>query len=223
MSKKVIVIAPHPDDETLGCGGTILRHAAEGDKVSWVIMTGMHTENGFSQERVLQRDKEIETVAAKYEFISVHKLGFPTATLDQIPLADLVGALSKVLTTESPEYVYVPFPGDVHTDHRVVFDVAMACTKWFRYPSVRRILAYETISETDFGINPVLDSFKPNVFVDISRFLETKLKIMKLYDGEMGVFPFPRSEESLRALASVRGSMAGCMSAEAFMLLKELL
>ena len=98
----------------------------------------------------------------------------------------------------------------------------VACTKCFRFHSIKRILAYETISETDFGMNPSYNTFRPNVYIDISKYLEMKLEIMRIYASELGDFPFPRSEKAIRALAALRGAAAGCEAAEAFMLLKEI-
>jgi len=216
----VVCVAPHPDDETLGCGGTILKHVAQGDSVHWLIVTAMGADL-FSSERIRKRKEEIEKVALAYGFCSVHELGFPSASLDRIPLSELVGEIGRVLGDIQPAVVYVPYRGDVHSDHAIVFDAVSACSKWFRYPSVCRLLVYETPSETDFAINPDARGFVPNVFVNIEPWLEKKLEIMSSYDGEQGEFPFPRSEESLRAMARVRGSASGFLAAEAFMLLRE--
>lgn len=135
-------------------------------------------------------------------------------------MGDLVGALSGVFKAFQPEEVFVPHPSDVHTDHRVVFDATSGCTKWFRYPSVKRVLAYETLSETDFGLG-TNKGFEPNVFVDIAPYLDTKLAAMEIYASEMALFPFPRSHEALRALATLRGAASGYQAAEAFQLLRE--
>lgn len=221
--KNVIVIAPHPDDETLGCGGALLRHQHEGDSLHWVIATSMHEEHGATAERIEHRRAEIEAVARAYGFASVHRLDFPTTRLDTIPAGDLVATLKTVFDAVSPEVVYAPYPGDVHTDHRIVFDTVAACSKWFRQSTVRRILAYETLSETEFGIRPDTAGFRPNVFINISEHLEQKLAILDLYAGETGTFPFPRSVEAVRALAALRGAAAGYTAAEAFMLLKEMI
>jgi N-acetylglucosamine malate deacetylase 1 len=120
----------------------------------------------------------------------------------------------------APDEVLLPHRGDVHSDHRVVFDAAAACTKWFRYPSVRRVLAYETLSETDFALPPQ-DAFVPNYFVDISGHLEAKIAALRIYESELGQPPFPRSVEAVRALATVRGAASGFHAAEAFQLLRE--
>lgn len=223
MKRKVIVIAPHPDDETLGCGGTLLRHAHEGDDVHWLIVTGMTIGKQFTSERVASREKEISSVATRYGFQEVHQLKLPPTTLDTLPVGDIVVAIKNIFERINPEIVYLPFFGDVHTDHKVVFDSTVSCTKWFRQPSIKRVLAYETLSETEFGLNPECRGFQPNVFVNIDQFIAEKLSILSLYDGELGIFPFPRSVEAVTALAKVRGVAAGCNAAEAFMLLKEII
>ena len=217
---KTIVIAPHPDDEVLGVGGTLLRRKAEGAELAWLIVTGISTANGWNQEQVERRANEIARVTTMFRFDHVFTLDFPTTQLDRIPVGDLVGAISGVFKAFQPEEVFVPHPSDVHTDHRAVFDAAAACTKWFRYLSVKRVLAYETLSETDFGLGTEL-GFRPNVFVDIAPYLEGKLKAMDIYASEMAAFPFPRSHEALRALAKVRGVASGYHAAEAFQLLRE--
>jgi N-acetylglucosamine malate deacetylase 1 len=220
--KAVCVIAPHPDDETLGCGGTLLRHRAAGDEIHWCIVTAVRTDEGFSQAELDRQDREISVVTNHYDFSSVHKLGYPTTKLDTIPLGEIVAKISNIFQKVHPQIVYLPHFGDVHSDHRIVFDAVVSGSKWFRCDSIKRILAYETLSETDFGMNPA-KGFSPNVFIDFTAFLDRKIAIMEIYAGQMGDFPFPRSEQAIRALASLRGSAAGCAAAEAFMLLKEIL
>lgn len=217
---KTIVIAPHPDDEALGVGGTLLRRKAEGEKVAWLIVTGISVESGWREERVKQRADEIKRVTELFGFDEVFMLDFPTTQLDRVPMSDLVAGVSNVFRSFEPEEVFVPHPSDVHTDHRMVFDAVASCTKWFRYPSVKRVLAYETLSETDFGLG-ISQGFRPNVFVDIEPHLEGKLQSMNIYASELGEFPFPRSHEAIRALATLRGAASGFKAAEAFELLRE--
>jgi LmbE family N-acetylglucosaminyl deacetylase len=220
MPNKTLVIAPHPDDEVLGCGGTLLRRKARGAEVAWLIVTSISEQAGCPVERVQQREVEIDRVAELFCFDQVFNLRVPTKQLDQLPMADLTAKVAAVFASFLPDEVLVPNGSDIHSDHRVTFDVAASCCKWFRQPSVRRVLAYETMSETDFSL--VADSaFHPNCFVDISEFLERKLEILAVYSSEVGVFPFPRSIEAIRALAMVRGAASGFMAAEAFQILHE--
>lgn len=220
MTTRTLVVAPHPDDEILGCGGTLLRRRAEGGEVDWLLVTGMSEAAGWPPERVRQRDEEIARAGAMVGFRKVVQLGLPPARLDTAPLGDLVGRIGEVIRDCQPDEIFVPSPADVHSDHRVVFDAVSSCTKWFRYPSVRRVLAYETLSETDFALHPEI-AFRPNVFVDISGQLERKLEILRVYASEFAPHPFPRSEEAVRALAVLRGAASGCVAAEAFQLLRE--
>jgi LmbE family N-acetylglucosaminyl deacetylase len=217
---KTLVIAPHPDDETLGVGGTILRRKSEKAKVAWLIVSGISVESGWSAEKVGERDDEIKRVGELFGFDETFVLALPTTRLDQLPMSDLVAGISQVFKSFEPEEIFVPHPSDVHTDHRVVFNAVASCTKWFRYPHIKRVLAYETLSETDFGLGTD-KGFCPNVFVDIDQFLDQKLRAMEIYKSEVGAFPFPRSHEAIRALAAVRGVAAGFKAAEAFQLLRE--
>ena len=219
--KKVLVIAVHPDDETLGAGGTILKHLSNGDEVHWLIVTSAHSYPGITKERLSKIDEVIEKVEKAYSFTKVHKLNLPTTQLDNLPKGEIVDHISKVVKEVEPEVMYLPFMNDVHSDHRVVFDAAWSCTKSFRNPTLRKVLMMEALSETEFS-NPVDDIFNPNVFSDITDFHEKKLEILKHYESEIGEHPFPRSLESVTALARFRGSTSGCSYAESFMLLKEI-
>ena len=214
----VVVVAPHPDDETLGCGGTLLRHIAAADRVHWLIATEMTREVGFSDEAIAKRDREIADVAAGYGLTAVHRLGFPSTTLDAIPRAVLVRSIGDAFRKIEPTIVYLPHHGDSHTDHAVLHEATIACTKWFRYPSIREVLAYETPSETAWGVGRHVEPFVPTLYIDIAATLGRKLEILATYEGEIGAFPFPRSVDAVRALAMLRGSEAGVGAAEAYVL-----
>lgn len=220
---KIMFVAPHPDDETLGCGGTILKHRAQGDEIYWLIMTNISTEEGYDKEKVQNRQQEIERVAIEYGFKDVFKLDLPTTKLDVVERSEVIKKLGNVIYKIMPEVVYLPSRNDVHSDHKVTFDVVISSTKTFRCPFIKKVLMYETISETEFA-PPLQDSFFiPNSFSDISEFLDKKISIMKIYKNETGDHPFPRSEENITALATFRGATAGVRYAESFVLLKEIL
>jgi LmbE family N-acetylglucosaminyl deacetylase len=217
---KVIIISAHPDDETLGAGGTILKHKKNGDEVYWLIVTDVFETEGFSNERVLSRKKEIENVSKLYSFNNVFNLGYPTMKLDDTILFELVNKISLIFQELQPETIYVMNRSDAHSDHRIVFDAVMSCTKSFRYPYVKKVFMYECLSETEFA--PILPErvFQPNYFVDISDFLNKKIEIMKIFDSELGEHPFPRSIKNIEALATFRGATIGVNYAEAFQMIK---
>jgi LmbE family N-acetylglucosaminyl deacetylase len=220
--KKVLVIAPHADDETLGCGGSMLKHLQSGDKVYWLIVTKMADDLGFSFEQIDRRKKEIDLVSKAYGLTGTFELDFPPAGLDMLSKGDIIGGLGKIINEVAPEIVYTPYRNDAHSDHEIVYDATMAATKTFRYPFIERVLAYETISETDFGLKPEDGGFRPNVYVDISNHIEKKIEILEIFESEMGDFPFPRSRKAIESLAFVRGAQCNRNAAEAFMLIKEI-
>ncbi|HHC11279.1 MAG TPA: PIG-L family deacetylase [Campylobacterales bacterium] len=215
---KVLVIAVHPDDETLGCGGTLLKHKKAGDEIHWLICTTIKESHPYYEKR----EKEVESVSKAYSFDSTHNLRLNTMQVDEYSVSELVSKISKVINEIQPNIIYLPFKGDVHSDHRTIFDASYSCTKSFRYPFIKRIYMFETLSETEFAPSTKEDSFIPNLFVDISKYMEKKIEIMKIFQSEMGEHPFPRSERNLRALATMRGATARCEYAESFVLLKEI-
>ena len=219
MSNKVLVVAVHPDDETLGCGGTLLKHKANGDEIHWLICTTIDKNNSYYKIR----ENEIEEVSKLYNFDSVHNLQLKTMQVDEYSISKLVNKISQIIKKIQPNIIYLPFKGDVHSDHRKIYEASYSCTKSFRYPCIKKIYMMETLSETEFAPSTREDSFIPNVFVDVSEFFEKKIEIMKVFSTEMAEYPFPRSERNLRALATLRGATCGCGYAESFMLLKEIL
>jgi len=218
-NNKVLVIAVHPDDETLGCGGTLLKHKAYGDEIHWLICTDIDKSHKYYKIR----ENEIKRVANLYQFNSTKNLQLKTMQVDEYSMSELIKEVSKVINDIQPNIIYLPFKSDVHSDHRKIFEASFSCTKSFRYPFIKKIYMMETLSETEFAPATKEDSFIPNVFVDVSDFLEKKIEIMKVFKSEIDKHPFPRSEKNLRALATFRGAAAGCEYAESFMLLKEII
>lgn len=217
---EVLVVAAHPDDETLGAGGAIFKHINAGDKVHWLIVTNISVEAGFEKDVVAKRQAEIEEVSAAFGFSSVTMFDFNAATLSSVDLPKLVPKISEVVSKIQPQTVYLMNRSDVHSDHRVVFDAVLGATKSFRHSYIEKILMYECISETEFAPALQENCFVPNYFIDISQFLEKKIEVMKVYESELGEHPFPRSEKNIRAFATIRGASCGVDSAEAFQLLK---
>jgi LmbE family N-acetylglucosaminyl deacetylase len=219
----VLVISTHPDDETLGCAGTLLKHRAEGSKLFWLIVTAA-SDPRWPKEVINRKSAEVETVAQALEVEQFFKLGFPTAGLDRVPLDELIGRVKEVVSKVKPETVYLVHGGDIHTDHQAVFKATMSVLKPFYMTElgVRRILCYETLSSTEAAPPRQDQVFLPNVFSDISNYLESKIDIMNLYETEVHADPLPRGPSAIRALARYRGATIGVEYAEAFQMMREL-
>ena len=218
--KNVIVISAHPDDETLGAGGTILKHVDNGDNVFWLIVTNVFEDQGFSKERVAGRQKEIREVEGLLGIKKTFLLNYPTMTLSSGSLLKMVPEISAVFSEVKPEIIYTLNRSDAHSDHRIIFDAVMSCTKSFRYPYIKQVLMYECISETEFAPALAEKAFLPNYFVDITKYIDKKNEAMSVFESELGEHPFPRSLDNIRALAHFRGASVGVQYAEAFQLLK---
>lgn len=216
-------MAVHADDETLGCGGTLLKHKAQGDEIYWLLLTGPTRNHPtcFTDEHIQERAERVNNVAGMYGCKDLIYLELPTQLIHTLDLRDIIQKISVVLKKIKPNIIYTMFNNDVHSDHRVAFDAVYSCTKSFRYPFIEKIYMMETLSETEFSPALPSTSFVPNVYVDITPYMDKKLEIMSIYETEVMQEPYPRSLSSIKALARVRGSRAGVMYAEAFMLLYE--
>lgn len=219
---RILVVSVHPDDETLGCGGTILKHNLAGDEVHWLILTHAQSFKNWSDEKKKRRNHEIQLVAKRYSFKSVVILNFETTRLDVYPMNDLVFEISRVIKQVLPDTIYLHNRSDVHSDHQVSFRAIISATKTFNNPGLRRLLTYETVSETEFAPAFSENAFCPNYFVDISEFMEEKLSIFNIYESEIKEHPFPRSNKNIKGLGTFRGAQCGVEYAEAFMILKDI-
>lgn len=220
----VLAIAVHPGAETLGCGGTLFRHAAAGDVIHWLIVTAT-TAPDFSSERIATQERQIAAVTEAYGFASTRWLRFPSTRLETVPKNTLIGAMRDAVAEVHPEVIYMPNRSDVHSDHRVVFETCMSVLKSFAMSSlgVRRILACEVPSETDCGPAVAEGAFVPSTFIDVSATLRRKLRIMdEVFETEQQGKFMPRGGSALEALARHRGATIGVEFAEAFALMREI-
>lgn len=222
---KILAIAAHADDELLGPGGTLIRHAQAGDEVHVAVCVGkpnlpMYSKARYGASVLAKRRKQAEKVAKMLGFKPVRWLGLKDETLEQ-DLNSTVTALEKTVGETRPDIVYLHHGGDVNQDHRGVFKASLVALRGFLNPPARRVLCFETPSTTEQAPPRPEWLFKPNYFVDIAPTLDLKLKALKIYDDEMKEFPHPRSYEGLKALARSRGTAVGFRAAEAFELLRE--
>lgn len=219
---RLLTVAAHPDDETLGAGGTMAWHAARGDTV-WVCVL---TEGVTSRHDRVALQEECARRAC--ETLGVDRLvlvGLPDQRLDTLSLLDVITPIEQCIAELRPDVVLTHFAGDVNEDHRLVARATMVATRPVPGQSVRRVCAFEVPSSTDWA-PPIPGSvFTPNLYVDISGTLETKLAAMKAYadtfHSEVRPYPHPRSMEALTAYAQRHGVASGLLAAEPFMLLRE--
>ena len=215
---KILIIAPHPDDEVLGCGGTVAKHSGRGDEVYLCIVTKAYTPD-WSEEFLKNRTKEIEKSNKILGIKKTYFLNYPTVKLDTFPQKELNEVISKVVDEIKPDVAYIPHKGDLNKDHRLIFESSLVATRPVNH-KVKRILSYEILSETEWGQS--IEPFIPNVYVDVSEIFEKKIEAMKAYESELKQCPHPRSLEIIEALAKKRGSEVGVKFAEAFILIREM-
>lgn len=215
----VLVVAPHPDDEVLGCGGAILWHLSRGDAVHVVICTRGEPER-FGAEQVARVQAEARECHTRLSVTQAHALDFPAARLDTVPGAELNAALLGVYREARADVIYLPHPGDVHRDHQLVFQAGMVAARPNGDATIEEVLAYETVSETDWYAAPLTPAFVPNVFLDITSLIERKLEACRAYASQIRPAPHQRSLESIRALSATRGHCVGVPYAEAFMMIR---
>lgn len=148
---KILVVSPHTDDETLGAGGFLLKHADAGDDLYWLNVTNVKEKYGYTKDEEVQGREEIRRVSARYRMKEYIDLELEPAGLDKYHTSELVQMFSKEVERIQPDIVILPFSNDVHSDHKIVFEAAYSSTKSFRYPSVKKVLCMEIISETDYA------------------------------------------------------------------------
>ena len=220
--RTVLIVAAHTDDEALGCGGTIARHVAEGDTVYAVFLADGVTSRPDAS--TAQLDQRNSAAANAHEILGIKKvymLGFPDNRMDGIPLLDLVQRLEEVLERVRPEIVYTHHFGDLNVDHRITHQATLTACRPIPRASVKEIYAFEVLSSTEWN-TPGVTPFVPNVFVDISDYLDTKISALRAYELEMREEPHSRSIENAIRLAGLRGNTVGVKAAEGFSLVRAL-
>lgn len=215
---KILVFAPHNDDETLGCGGSIAKYAEGGHEV-YVCEATSGQEIGMVERIKKEALKAHEILGVKETFF----LDLPVVALKEVPAIELNLKIAQIVQRVKPDLAFIPHKGDMHTDHEMVAKAAMVALRPIENPQLKGIYAYETLSETEWNIPTVDNAFIPNLWNPIEKHLEQKLKAMECYKTQLKEFPNPRSLKAIEALARLRGSTIGAAAAESFMVLREIL
>ena len=219
---KVLVVAPHPDDEVLGCGGSLARFAKLGIEVHVLVATQGQPPL-FSKEDIEQVRNEMLAAHTVLGVTRTHHLNLPAAQLGTKEVAEVNAQIGEAIEAISPDTIFLPFVGDIHVDHKIVFDAAMVAVRPRHDKAPRTVLCYETLSETNWYAPPSTPAFMPNVFIDIAETLATKIEAFREFESQVRAFPEERSIEAIEALARTRGATNHLFAAEAFMNIRQIL
>ena len=222
ITKVILVVAAHPDDEVLGCSGTVARHVSDGDNVHTVFMSdGVTSRSGVDSNEVEARKQSAKNASNILGISeSPRFLGFPDNRMDTIALLDIVQTLEQVINEIDPEVVYTHHLGDLNIDHQITHQAVLTASRPMPGNTIEAVLNFEVPSSTEWQFSTSNIPFCPNWFIDISDHLGTKLQALRCYEGEMREWPHARSYQSVEHLARSRGATIGVDSAEAFTLVR---
>jgi LmbE family N-acetylglucosaminyl deacetylase len=215
----VAVIAPHPDDEILGVGGSLREFSRCGIKTALLIVSG-HLPPLYSYKEFERTKVEAEKAKSIVGVDDIEFLEVPATKVHQLETAELNGKISDFIRRKSPDTVFIPFP-DRHIDHRTIFDACLVACRPVGVNHPLHILAYETLSETYWNAPYIEPNFQPNLFIDITKSIESKIEALEAYASQINGSP-SRSPDAVRALARFRGSQNNCEFAEAFQLIRSI-
>jgi len=222
---RVLIVAAHPDDEVLGCGGTIARLAQEGHDVYIAVLgegiTSRYEGHGQSGRKAIEKlHAQSHKVARHLLAKDVFLFELPDNSFDTVPLLDIVKMVEKLVDKLQPQVIYTHHGGDLNIDHQIAHRAVLTAARPLEDCPVKEIYTFEVPSSTDWSFQQFEPAFHPNVFVDITKTLENKVEAMQFYTSEARSFPHPRSPEALRAIAYRWGSTVGLKAAEAFQLIR---
>ena len=217
MKNTILVIAAHPDDEVLGCGGTIAKYAAAGDDVNILIVAEGATSRNNTNSQMVGALKQCAAEAALMLGAKPPiMLGLPDNRLDSMDRLDVIKAIEKYIEEIGPNTVYTHHGGDLNIDHRIVYEAVITACRPIPGSIVRQVFSFETVSSTEWATPSIGHAFSANHFVNISEQMEAKIRAVQAYESEMRPFPHPRSLETVKNVARLRGSQVGVEEAEAF-------
>ena len=221
MNRRVLVLAAHPDDEVLGCGGAIARYISEGDFVHVAFISdGVFSREGNEDKLAEELKSRRDSALAALNILGVESVSFsdfPDNRLDTVALIEIAKVVENLISTYQPQIVFTHHSGDVNVDHRMVHDATVVACRAQPNSCVRVILCYEVASSTEWQLSSNNQGFLPNYYVDITFFLDQKISSLGKYEFEMREWPHSRSLKSIQHLAHWRGSSVGVDAAEAFM------
>ena len=216
MSRKVLIVAAHADDEVLGCGATIVEHIADGDDVQVLFMTDGVSSRNADKLQIRHRERAKKTALEVLGVRSSNQLNFPDNAMDTVPLIEVVKSIEAILREIKPNVIYTHFHGDLNIDHRVCFEAVLTATRPTPEMSVKEIYGFEVLSSTEWQFKPS-SSFFPQLYVDVTNSFEHKQSALEAYQDEMRISPHSRSFEHVESLGRHRGLSVGVKYAEAFM------
>lgn len=223
-----LVLAAHPDDEVLGCGGTIARRVREGEHVVIAILgegiTSRHAKRADADPQALRALQAKSRKAARLLGVkTVEFFGLPDNRFDTVPMLDVVKLIEDLMARHQPTTVFTQHGGDLNIDHVVLFRATLTATRPMAGTPVKALYAYEVASSSEWAFQKFAPPFRPGCFVDITSTLERKVRAMQAYESEARAFPHPRSPKALLAQAQRWGSTVGCPAAEAFEVVRHLM
>ncbi|MBP9853713.1 MAG: PIG-L family deacetylase [Candidatus Omnitrophica bacterium] len=230
MAKKnfnrILIVAAHPDDEILGCAGTVARFVKEGAEAFTLILGEGKTSRdkkrdvSHKKEEIDLLRKEIKKANSLIGVQDVFIRDLPDNRFDQLDLLDVVKEVEEVKKKIKPDIIFTHHEHDLNIDHLVTFRAVMTATRPMKDETVKELYSYEVMSSTEWRF-PL--TFSPNTFVDISKFIDSKLKAMAMYESELCEYPHPRSLEGIKLVAQNWGMKTGVKYAEAFQLIRRIL
>jgi LmbE family N-acetylglucosaminyl deacetylase len=224
---KTLIIAAHPDDEVLGCGGTIAKLATEGEEVHILILaTGLTSRVGFETEKNADALKiHLERASRAGALLgakNVNFAGFPDQKLDTLPLLEITHRIEAEIESVKPQTIFTHHGGDLNQDHVITFRATLTATRPMAGSVVRSVYAYEVPSSTEWAFQKFEPKFQPNLFHNITETLPRKIQAMQIYESETREFPHPRSPQALQSIAYRWGSVVGFNAAEVFEIVREI-
>lgn len=219
-NKKILIVAAHPDDEVLGCGGTLIK-LKKNNKIKILFMTDGVSSRGKRIKEIIQRKKNCLDLMKYLKLPKPLFFNFPDNQMDKVPLLKIVKKIEKILKSFKPEIIFTHYYNCLNVDHQITFKALNTAARPVGKQSIKKILCFEIPSSSEWILGN--KSFKPNYYINITGQIEDKIKSLKFYENEIRKFPHSRSIEGVRSIAKFRGLSCGLKYAEGFLLVRNIL